>query len=130
MGSCLTQDHALPRAASLWCYLMSVYEDPAPMPPFGTTQKGPTGGQLSLCCDCSLVSFSLCSILLLYASQGMAPRVSPRLHLSLFLMTQPVRKGFRKILPLERDHQDSREGKERDLGSDGYPCAPEVTDYD
>ena len=37
-------------------------------------------------------------------------------------------EGFRRKLPLERDPRDSREEKERDLGSGGCLCVPRVPD--
>lgn len=47
---------------------------------------------------------------------------------SLFPTTQAGTEGFRGKLPLERDPQDCREEKERDLGSGGCLHVPGVPD--
>ena len=47
---------------------------------------------------------------------------------SLFPTTQAGTEGFRRKLPLERDPQDCREEKERDLGSGGCLHVPGVPD--
>ena len=59
----------------------------------------------------------------------MVLRVCPRLHLRVFFPQPKLgTEGFRRKLPLERDPRDSREEKERDLGSGGCLCVPRVPD--
>lgn len=107
--------------------LVQFVSPPAPLASIWSNSEGSTWAEplLRLNCRPLLLHPSLASV---RPTEGGPESLSQAPSQSLFPTTQAGTEGFRRKLPLERDPQDCREEKERDLRSGGCLRVPGVPD--